>query len=292
MNETKLNIRSFANIIIGSLIILHLLSPYVAAEDGFLENFSDSVLSSKWKVWNWNGKPWTYHIPSDYSMIDNPGHLRYYLGAMAMGGQQPSLSHYWYYPSLQLFRIFEGACWQIDMKVTYFLPYSNAKSFSFSIGFGKQFEPAAKIRIQKKIDQIDMGNQPVHFTIIINDNGQETRHHIFPMVDLRYVELMTYYFRIVRLESQFLLLWSLDGNYFETIMKYKIYGLDNDVEQYFKIEGVSWFTPTGAYAEFDYVNVVPIPAEIILNNIDKNFIDYCGEEKFISNLLYPFDPII
>ena len=116
-----------------------------------------------------------------------------------------------------------------------------------------------------------------------------TAYSVFSKSDLRKVTLTTYYFRIIRLASEFIIQWSTDGNYFETVTKYVFQGLEDDVDQFFKISGTSWFAPTGAYAEFDYIRIVPISAEVIAFNYKNNFNNCVGEQSQVANLLYPFE---
>ena len=60
-------------------------------------------------------------------------------------------------------------------------------------------------------------------------------------------------------------------------------GMENDIDQYFKIEGTSWFTPTGAYAEFDYIHVIPIPEESFINNAE-NFLANCFGDEILNSI--------
>lgn len=243
--------------ILPALLLLCVVS--ASAQDGFSDNFSETELAAEWEVWTWSKKPWSYHVPSWYSLTDHPGHLRYYLGAMNSGGDTPNLYQYWYYPSLHLIRKFAGTRWSLDTKVTFYLPYSNSKSFYFEICFGDIFKATTRITISKWIDQIS-DLMPYHFQVCQAEFGRDESFNIKPDAELQSKELVTYFFRIIRLEQNFLIWWSQDGANFELVKILTAKQYIGDEVQAINLYCTTWFSAAEGYAEYDYIRVQPLDA--------------------------------
>ncbi len=260
--------------ILPALLIL-LWAVSASAQEGFIDNFSEAELAAEWEVWTWSKKPWSYHVPSYYSLTDNPGHLRYYLGAMNTGGNTPNLYQYWYYPSLHLSRKFTGTKWSLETKVTFYLPYSNSKDLFFEICFGDIFKATTRITISKWIDQAS-DLLPYHFQICQTELVHQESFNIKPDAELKSKELVTYYFRIIRLEQNFLIWWSQDGVNFELVKMLTAKQFIGDEVQAVHLYCVSWFSAAGGFAEYDYIRVQPLdensflPAEAVAPMVMEN----------------------
>jgi len=105
-------------------------------ERTFREDFSSATLDPHWQAWRYaiaapSPPEATYQQETSYSLMDDPGYLRYYPGTMTCWGiKEPQWngpsSPYWYYPSMHLYRMFEGTDWIVEIKVTYSAPSANA----------------------------------------------------------------------------------------------------------------------------------------------------------------------
>ncbi|MDZ7270303.1 MAG: CHAT domain-containing protein [candidate division KSB1 bacterium] len=235
------------------LLLLTALGWSQGIEQGFVEDFAGRRLGPAWHVIRWTGSPWSYHVPSQFSLTEHPGHLRFRLGAMVMDSPQPSFAGYWYYPSLSLRRRIHGTSWGCLIKVTYFLPLANMREFYTDIRFGSPDHPGLLLRFLRSRDiepQFD-----VH-TVTISGAEQSLQASILHAEDRWDREVFTYYYRVVREDRTLTVQWSADGSSYATALVFTM-ASELTREQWISISGSAWFTPSGSYADYDYVAVVP-----------------------------------
>lgn len=228
----------------------------ISAQEGFREDFSSNFLSPEWKVLHWSGQPWTYHIPHRYSLTDNPGHLRFYIGAMTNGGSQPIHHTYWWFPSIRLNRTFSGTDWTFETRVVYHLPFSNARHFYIGIRYGDAEKSLGMIEFRKTIDHTDY-ESPAQFFVNWSSHNKRNNLAIEPSVELRSSETSVYYFRITRREYDFIVSWSRDGFRWKNIVTTTMDSKIDTTDQTLFLAAGSWFTPAGSYADYDYIYVIP-----------------------------------
>lgn len=246
------------------LLLLTALGWGQGLTQGFVEDFAARRLGSAWQVIRWTGSPWSYHVPSQLSLTEHPGHLRFRLGAMVTDSFLPSFAGYWYYPSLSLRRRIHGTSWGCLIKVTYFLPLANWREFYTDIRFGSPDQPGLLLRFVRTRDiepQYDL------HTVTISGAEQSLQASILHAEDRWDRELFTYYYRVVREGQTLTVQWSADGSSYATALVFTM-ASELTKEQWISISGASWFTPSGSYADYDYIAVLPAgqlyPSEVAL----------------------------
>ena len=255
------------------------------AQDGFSEEFESSELDSAWQVWTWDGEPWSYYIPSSFSLTENPGHLRYKLGAMVTPEKIPDLYQYWYYPDIQIWREFRAINWLLEIKVTFYLPYSNAKQFIFKLFYGDIFAPDYCIYLEKSIDHTYSG-APYQFNMSFFDREKRQTFNIQPEEKLRNQRYQTYYFRIIRLDTDFFIFWSKTGSSYALEQIVSFDEEINSLPQGIAISAKSWFSPSGAYADFDYIRVFPVDQSMYADSMSAIAAFFNDPSLFLQSILF------
>lgn len=237
-------------------VVLHGVSACVVAtaQEWFVEDFSTPTLCPAWSISRWSGTPWSYHVPSRFSLSAHPGHLRFLLGAMVVDSPQPSLSGYWYYPSLALRRRITGSRWVCLLKVTYFLPLANMREFYTDICFGEPDEPAAFLRLARCRDIEPRFDQHI---VTVRSGDRAAQASMLHRDDKWGSERFTYCYRIAREGETLSVQWGTDGHSYATAFVFDMGPQVTSTEQWLAIRGASWFTPSGSYADYDYVIVAP-----------------------------------
>ncbi|MBC7187918.1 MAG: CHAT domain-containing protein [Calditrichaeota bacterium] len=237
-------------------VVLHAVSTCVVAtaQEWFTENFSTPTLSPAWSISSWSGTPWSYHVPSRFSLSAHPGHLRFLLGAMVVDHPRPSFSGYWYYPSLELRRRIMGNRWVCLLKVTYFLPLTNMREFYTDICFGGPDEPASFLRLARCRDIEPRFDKHI---VMVKSGDRAAQASMLHPDDKWASERFTYYYRIVREGETLTVQWSADGHLYTTALVFDMGPQVASTEQWLAIRGASWFTPSGSYADYDYIILAP-----------------------------------
>jgi len=232
--------------------------------EAFEEIFESTRLDSAWKVVEWEG-PNVYGFKTfgRISLSDSPGHLRYYLDPMALWMLPLSrtifgdASGYWYYPALQLRRRLSGTSWVLDTKATYgLLRPADGRYFFLGILFNHDGTPTGTASIER----VRAWEGRPTFSITIAADGR-TIDRVGPFTlpgDTLDSLPYTCHIRITRQEAILTLEMSEDGISYIRIASasYPQEALGN--EQQLLIIGGGWFTPAGAYVDFDYIRFRPL----------------------------------
>jgi len=232
-------------------------------ERTFREDFSSATLDPHWQVWRYaipapSPPEATYQQETSYSLTDNPGYLRYYPGTMTCWGiKEPQWngpsSPYWYYPSIHLYRVFEGTNWILETKVTYSAPYANAPNAATYVFFGdpEQGQGWKNNSIIVVASAWDAWHQ-----VFMADNGIQKALTSLPITQY----LDTFYYRIIRSGYQFTFQWSRDGITYTTAFTETMGSQIDSLPQGVGITGQAFWSDTSTYSQYDYIYVAS-PAE-------------------------------
>jgi thermitase len=231
-------------------------------ERTFRDDFNTPTLNPHWQVWRY-GIPApsppeaTYQQETRYSLTDNPGYLRYYLGSMtSLGIEEPQWngpgSPYWYYPSMHLYRMFEGTDWILETRVTYVAPYANAPISVTYIFFGDPQEGQGWK--DNSIVIIGAAWDAYHQVYVI-ENGTWRGPTSLPIN--QYGD--TFYYRVIRSGHQFTLEWSRDSITFTTAFTETMGSQIDGLPQGVGITGQAFGSDISTYSEYDYMYLGPPP---------------------------------
>jgi archaellum component FlaF (FlaF/FlaG flagellin family) len=231
-------------------------------ERTFREDFDTAALDPHWQVWKY-GIPApsppeaTYQQETTYSLTDNPGYLRYYLGSMTSWGlKEPQWngpgSPYWYYPSMHLYRMFEGTDWILETKVTYVAPSANAPVSVTYIFFG---DPQQGQGWKDNSIIIIGAAWDAYHQVYVIENGTWRGPTNLPMN--QYGD--TFYYRAIRSGHQFTLEWSRDGITFTTAFTETMGSQIDGLPQGVGITGQAFWSDTSTYSEYDYIYLAQPP---------------------------------
>jgi hypothetical protein len=234
------------------------------ALDAFEDNFDSTRLDPSWKVVQWEG-PNVYGFKTfgRISLTDSPGHLRYYLDPMALWMLPLSRtifgdgSGYWYYPALQLRRRLAGTSWVLETKATYGLVRpADGRYFFLGILFVHDATVTGFASIERLLA---WGNRPIFGLSLSTPGTTFNRISSFsPPGDTLGPLPYTCCIRISRRDTVLNVEMSEDGvSYIHAASaSYPREALGN--EQQLLIMGGGWFTPAGAFVDFDYFRFHPL----------------------------------
>jgi hypothetical protein len=234
------------------------------AFDAFDEEFESSQLDSMWKVVQWEG-PNVYGFKTfgRISLTDRPGHLRYYLDPMALWMLPLSRTifgeteGYWYYPALQLRRRLAGTSWVLETKATYGLVRpADGRYFSIGILFTRDGTLTGRISIERLRSW--EGRSTFNVALVGSDRPLKLVSHFSLPGDS--IEPLPYScrIRITRRDTLLKVEMSDDGISYVRVVSgdYPREALGN--EQQLILLGGGWFTPAGAFVDFDYFRFHPL----------------------------------
>jgi len=216
---------------------------------GFREDFSEPVLDPAWTVTD------TYPGHGYYSLTGNS--LRYYIQAWSQAVDTPTPPNEWgyvYYPCMKLSRSFSGTDWTFETKVTYYMPYSNGRFLVMQVFLAL---PGSADWLQTQYGAItfyrnaDLSPGSMNW---VGDIDGIIQRGTLPISGTSYD---TYYFRIVRKDKELTLLWSSDGQTWLGLYNTEMSDQTAELSQYVRLGGISWATPAGSYADYDYIHVEP-----------------------------------
>jgi hypothetical protein len=266
------------------LIVLALLSVAVApvalpaqpaAADpptSFVEEFDTATLDPAWQVVEFTGpRVYGFTSPANHiSLTENPGHLRYYLDPMThydgfLNNYQTTYG--WYSccnhdPGLELHRQFGGDAWTLDVKASYYMPFSNGRNQDVRIYFGDGGPGTFWLDMMRWRDGPwpagTPETQPVLF-LLRHQTGSA-------LADVETLEAVyglpspsdTFYFQTERNGGVLTARWSIDGSVWTTAFTHDLETQLDGLEQRVVVTGLSWFTPAGSYADYDYIRLQPM----------------------------------
>jgi len=252
-------------------LLAEVLHTFYMQTIGFQEDFSSPTLDPAWQVWKYSipapsPPEATYQQETRYSLTDNPGRLRYYLGSWTVHYlNESNYSTYWYYPSIHIHRTFEGTEWVLEAKITYYSPYSNAWQPETYIRFDNSMHNFSNFinihvgsgdGVEHYIRLVDNGVEKVLVRIPIFGFPVEQQwpywlgYHSEPYVD-------TVYYRIIRSGYQFTVMWSNDGVSYNTVFNETMGSQIDGLPQFVDITGQAFWSDPNAYSEYDYIYITP-----------------------------------
>jgi len=230
----------------------------------FEVEFSSSELDTAWSVYEWKGpNVYGYKTFGRYSLTDNPGNLRYYLDPgmdySYRQSYQPTFSSHWYwnYPGLEISRLICGDQWVLETKVTYsFLDGADSRGTALLIFFNPEQNKETVLKIERfksfyKKDHYNVN----HLKIQLYDKGsiiKENKYCLSPY-DTIGVTSYTYFYRIFRTDTLITVEISEDGANYKNVLSGKLRTDLLGIPQQIALAGISWYTPAGSYADWDYI---------------------------------------
>lgn len=225
----------------------------------FFEDFTSPTLDSSWFVSEWN-KPNVYDYTTfgRYSLSDHPGYLRYYLDPIMSQGYlyrySPTFSGwYWCYPGLEINRILDGDCWELETRVTYsIIDGANGRDLELVLCFDPEHERETSLSIVRGKD-IDLPSNRLYVTLrdrgVITASNDDCR----APDDTLGVTNFSYIFRISRADTLIAVALSDDaGINFRQVLSGILRSDLRGLPQLLILSGISWFIPAGSYADWDY----------------------------------------
>jgi hypothetical protein len=222
----------------------------------FQENFSNPKLDSSWQV--------VEKIPGlgRYSLIDNPGYLRYYLeGSMVYnGGWTTNYSIGSWRPGMTLIRPFDGDNWALESKITYNLherrgsSSTGAQGSNLYIAFGNGSKNY--ISIYRVVDywyrasRLDIA--------IANSNGTPLSYYNDSLrapddTDKNEWLRYTYWYRVERNREKVSIWLSYDGMNYKQILSFILPSTVEETQRIILDEAL--WSQAGSYVDWDYINV-------------------------------------
>lgn len=146
---SKIRFPLFCVLLIGLALVV--LSPRAvqaqsSGPTSFAEEFNSSTLDPAWQVVEFTGpEVYGYTEPANHvSLTANPGYLRYSLDRMThydgfLNNYQTTYAYHSccnHDPGLELQRQFSGAAWTLDVKASYYMPFSNGRDLTLRVYFG------------------------------------------------------------------------------------------------------------------------------------------------------------
>lgn len=270
-----------------------------ARAQGFNEQFNSSTLDPAWQLIQYPGaRVFGFSSPANhFSLIDHPGHLRYYLDPMThadgfINGFQTTFSEHSccnHDPGLELRRTFEGEEWTLESKVTYHMPFANGRHFGLRIYFGDG-GPGTFFLVLDRTRDVNFNRSALY---LVEKSGPalfDRTFHQFVQVDMGNITANTQWFRIERAGDVLTALWSDDGITWNTAWVHDLGNALDGLDQRVVITGLSWFVPAGSYADYDYVSVTPTnqPPVAISQNVTVSAGANCRANVSVDN--GSFDP--
>ena len=226
----------------------------------FKEEFSSPILDSAWSIFEWKSdNVYDYATFGRYSLIDNPGYLRYYSDPMINGTYHqhsylPKFSGwYWDYPALELSRPIAGDNWVIETKACFSLSSgANTRSFELVIVFDAELNRENYLVISRSNEyrpgqnEIDVGLWNSFTTVV------RKKHQFFPD-GISGIINYTCYYRITRSDTTIQVAISEDGKEYLAIFSATIPPELLGLTQSLALTGNGWFVPAGSYADWDYI---------------------------------------
>ena len=233
--------------------------------NGFHEDFSEPVLDPSWTVLD--------HLsPNTYSLMDNPGHLRYKLDAGTLWHSWPNYRYRsdGYRPSVAIVRSFEGKAWVLEAKATYdFTQYTNGRQAHFFIVF-KTGEKGTGYGGSGKLTTIAFTrDNDLHvyernsFAVHVVEEGQMLDGYIKRGLSTTTPD--TWYIQVTRQARRLSVELSEDGvNWFEAFPPVLLESDPGD-DQTITLEAGSWYAVTNSYVDYDYINVEPVVIPVLID---------------------------
>lgn len=238
----------------------------------FADEFDQPVLNEAWQVFEWKG-PSIYKFKQfgRFTLIDNPGRLRYYLTPASLAPNYlhnfiPVYDHWcnWFYPSLEIMRPFAGEEWVLSSQVTYHMvDGANGRGFSILLYFGPEIDTKTALLIERykefSLRPADASEMFIRFT----DKGEivAEKARIISPRDTIGISQFTYHFQIIRRKANIRVLLSDDGRNFQEVFSCRLPERILQYQQWSSLSGVSWFNPARSYADWDYVRLEPLPLQ-------------------------------
>lgn len=246
----------------------------------FDEEFDSSSLDPAWQVIEFTGaRVYGYTEPANHvSLTANPGHLRYYLDRMThydgfLNNYQTTRGYHSccdHDPGLELHRLFSGDAWTLDVKASYYMPFSNGRYEDLRVYFGDGGPGTYYLDAMRWRDgpwpSGTPETQPLLFML---------RHKTGPnLPDYETLDAIfgppspsdTYYFRVERNRGSLTVKWSADGSAWTTAFTRDLGMQLTGLSQRVVLTGLSWYTPAGSYADYDYIRLQPTDGENIAYN--------------------------
>ena len=242
-----------------------------ATLNGFTEDFSSPVLDPSWTVIQPVGGM------NFYSLVANPGHLRYGLTLMThhegfLNGYSPAYySCCLHQPGLELHRSFDGEFWLLEAKASYFMPFANGRNLILRVYFGDGTPGTVFTDIGRYRDgPFDGTPETTPITLQLQQrtsgetNGYPHRDGLEAAPVAPNPAGDVYYYRLERAGGILTAQWSYDGSTWNTAFSRDMGTLLDGLDQRVVVTGLSWFVPAGSYADYDYIRVTPtvIPVSI------------------------------
>jgi PKD repeat protein len=231
-------------------------------ERTFREDFNTFTLDPHWQMWTYgipapSPSEATYQQETRYSLTNNPGYLRYYPGSMTSWGiKEPQWngpsSPYWYYPSMHLYRMFEGTNWMLETRVTYAASYANAPASVTYIFFG---DPQQGEGWKNNSIVIIGAAWDAYHQVYVIENGTWKGPTNLPMN--QYGD--TFCYRVIRSGHQFTLEWSRDSFTYTTAFTETMGSQIDGLPQGIGITGQAFWSDTSTYSEYDCIYLAPLP---------------------------------
>lgn len=237
----------------------------------FADEFDSPTLDPAWEVVEFTGpRAYGYTSPANHiSLADNPGHLRYYLDPMThydgfLNNYQTTYSYHScciHDPGLELHRLFSGDAWTLDVKASFYMPFSNGRYQDIRIYFGNGDAGTYWLDMMRWRDgpwpSGTPETEPILFQLI-----HKTGPTLADFQTLKWVYGLpspsdSFYFQAQRDGGVLTARWSIDGSSWTTAFSHDLGTQLDGLEQRVVITGLSWFTPAGSYADYDYVRLQP-----------------------------------
>jgi len=260
--------------------------------DNFFDDFDSPALDPAWQVVEYLG-PFVYNYPPPanfYSLTENPGFLRYSLTAMThydgfMNGYQITdrfHSGYYHHPGLELHRLFSGNDWVFETKVSYHMPFCNGRNFSVRIYFGDGGMDTYYVALEywRDVNQNHIRFRLAHQYGPSMDDSEQI-NIISDYYDIYGPADMTRHLRVTRENNILKTEYSYDGNLWTTAYATDMGNLLDGLQQRVVITGLSWFLPSGSYADYDYVKLTPNAISSSIN-IDPDTLNLKSKGRWIT----------
>ncbi len=170
--------------------------------------------------------------------------------------------HYWYDPGLDVRRSIEGMRWTIEAMGSFYLPQANGRGFSLRVYFGEpgvigtycaEFHRFADVNTNRFRGALEeqTGTNPMAGGFVRLEHDAPGGSWFWG--DGVYPNPTTFYFQLERFLGELTARWSLDGSTWTEFYTHDFgTGIDGR-PQTIVLNGNSWFSPAGSYADWDYV---------------------------------------
>ncbi len=220
-----------------------------------------------------------YTEPANHvSLTANPGYLRYSLDRMThydgfLNNYQTTYAYHSccnHDPGLELQRQFSGAAWTLDVKASYYMPFSNGRDLTLRVYFGDGGPGTYYLHVGRSRDGPWPQGTPETAPVLLR-----LAHKVGPnLSDIQWLEDTyappassdTYFYRLERDGGIVTVKWSADGSSWTTAFTHDLGTQLEGLQQRVVITGHSWYTPAGSYADYDYIRLQPADGENIAFN--------------------------